>query len=259
MRIWLIALALLVVPGAARADWYEASSPHFVVYADDSERDIRRFSERLERYHDAMAVVTGNADLPPPSPSNRVTVFVVKNVREIQRLAGSRFVGGFYIPRAGGSVAFVPQLQGSGSQLESSMATLLHEYAHHFIISNSDFPTPRWLGEGAAEFFSAARFTSEGGLTMGLPARGNYLQIAYAEEVKVQELLDPDLYEKRKRQGFDSFYGKSWALYHYLTFDDTRRGQLTAYIRHMAAGKTSREAALAAFGSFSELDKDLEQ
>ena len=259
MRCWLIGLALLVVPGAVQAEWLEASSPHFVVYADDSERDIRRFSEQLERYHDAMEVVTGR-ELETPSPSNRVTVFVVKNVREVQRLfgEGGRNVGGFYMPRAGGSLAIVPQVKVGGSQLDWSMSTLLHEYAHHFLVSNSSFPMPRWLGEGAAEFFSAARFPSEGGLALGLPSRDNYLQIMYTDEVKVEELLDPDVYEKRRRQGYDSFYGKSWALYHYLTFEPERRGQLTSYLRLMASGKSSREAALEAFGAFADLDKDLE-
>ena len=49
MRFWLVLLAL-ALPGAARAEWFEASSAHFVVYADDSQRDIRKFSEQLERY-----------------------------------------------------------------------------------------------------------------------------------------------------------------------------------------------------------------
>ncbi len=259
MRFWSTLCALLVLmlaPSAAQAEWLEVSSPHFVVYADDSERDVRRFSEQLERYHDAMSIITGQT-VPAPSPSNRVTVFVVKNVRAIQQLAGSRMVAGFYIPRAGGSVAFVPQVQISTGQLDPSMNTLLHEYAHHFLISQSNFPTPRWLGEGSAEFFSAARFNTDGGLALGLPATDNYLQIMYADEVKVEELLDPDVYEKRRRQGFDSFYGKSWALFHYLTFDPDRRGQLTRYLQLMTAGKTSREAALEAFGDFGDLDKDL--
>lgn len=257
MRKWIVVLALWLVPVAAQAEWLEASSPHFVVYADDSERDVRSFSDKLERYHDAMAVITGT-ELPAPSPSNRVTVFVVKNEREIQRLAGSRFVGGFYIPRAGGSVAFVPRVDGRKStEDDPSMGTLLHEYAHHFLISNSGFPMPRWLSEGAAEFFSAARFPSNGSLSLGLPSRDNYMQLAYASRVTVEELLDPDLYEKRRRDGYDSFYGKSWALYHYLTFDDVRRGQLTSYLRLMASGKTSREAALEAFGPFADLDRDV--
>ena len=170
MRFWRIALVLFLAPATARADCFEASSPHFVVYADDTERDVRRFSEQLERYHDAMETVTGR-DQEPPSPSNRVTVYVVKNIRQVQRIAGNDMIAGFYIPRAGSSVAFVPQVEVSRREIDSSMATLLHEYAHHFLISNSNFPMPRWLSEGAAEFFSAARFQSDGGLTLGLPAR----------------------------------------------------------------------------------------
>ena len=254
----IIALALFMAPVAAKAEWREASSPHFIVYADDTERDIRRFSDQLERYHNAMAVVT-SAQNPPPSPSNRVTVFVVKSVREIQRLAGNQFVAGFYIPRAGGSVAFVPQIDGSTSQISQSMGILLHEYAHHFLISSSEFPIPRWLGEGSAEFFSGARFNSDGGLTLGMPMRDNYLQIAYALDVDVDELVDPELYEKNGQFGRDAFYGKSWALYHYLTFDPERRGQLASYIRSMASGKTSRAAAIEAFGDLDELNRDLDQ
>ncbi len=257
MYRWIIALPALLAGGAAQAEWLEASSSHFVVYADDSERDIRRFSEQLERYHDAMAGVTGRT-LPPPSPSNRVTVFVVKSEREMQRLTGSRIIAGFYIPRAGGSVAFVPRVETGGVEVEWSMSVLLHEYAHHFIISNSNFPLPRWLNEGSAEFFSAVRFRPDGGLSMGLGARDSYLQLAFADRVTVEELLDPDVYEKkRRRDGYDAFYGKSWALYHYLRFDPERRGQLSSYLQLMASGKTSREAALEAFGPFADLDRDV--
>ena len=48
---------------------------------------------------------------------------------------------------------------------------LLHEYAHHFMISNSPFALPAWYSEGGAEFFGATRFNEDGGLTLGLPAR----------------------------------------------------------------------------------------
>lgn len=258
---WIAALALLTAPVAGQAEWREASSPHFVVYADDTERHIRQFSEQLERYHNAMQVIT-QAELPVPSPSNRVTVFVVEDVREVQRLAGSRNVGGFYIPRAGGSVAFVPQVQGQsrgGREVNWTMGVLLHEYAHHFLLSNSEFPVPRWLGEGSAEFFAAARFEPDGGLAIGLPATDNYLEIAFALDIDVDELLDPDLYEKNGRAGYDSFYGKSWALYHYLTFEPERRGQLGAYLRAMSAGKSSRDAAVEAFGDIAKLNRDLDQ
>ena len=83
----LASAAALACPVAAQAEWLEASSPNFVVYADDSERDIGRFAQQLELYHQAMERMTGN-DLPEPSPSNRVTVYVVKNEKQVQQLYG---------------------------------------------------------------------------------------------------------------------------------------------------------------------------
>ena len=142
-------LALLAAPGAARAEWLEASSAHFVVYTNDSEQNARTFSEQLERYQKAMSVVTG-VTLPDPSPSNRVTVFVVRNIDQVQKLAGNNpNVGGFYIPRAGGALAVVPRGEEHKGELYFGMITLLHEYAHHFLISQSDFPMPRWESESA--------------------------------------------------------------------------------------------------------------
>jgi tetratricopeptide (TPR) repeat protein len=94
-------------------------------------------------------------------------------------------------------------------------------------------------------------------MKMGLPARQSYMQLAYADRVTVEELLDPDLYEKNRSDGYDAFYGKSWALYHYLRFDPERRGQLNSYLRLMASGKSSREAGLEAFGPFAKLDRDV--
>jgi tetratricopeptide (TPR) repeat protein len=260
MRI-LLALSLLAVPTIARADWMEASSPHFVVYADESEKDIRQFAEQLERYHSAMTIITAVPE-ETPSPSNRITVYVVSSPREVQRLlgggAGARNVDGFYLPRAGGPLAFVPRVRSGGKEIDQSMIVLLHEYAHHFTISNSTFPSPRWLDEGAAEFFSSARFGADGGVTIGLPNAMRYVELAYAKDVTVEELLDPDLYEKRHGQAFDSFYGKSWALYHYLVFEPSRRGQMHNYLLGMAAGKTSRTAAEAAFGDLKQLDHELD-
>jgi tetratricopeptide (TPR) repeat protein len=260
MRFLLAMLAALLVPSAAQAEWFEASSAHFVVYAEDSERDIRKFAEQLERYHEAMAVIT-QLDRPAPSPSNRVTVYMVRNAAAVQRLMGTdqRAIRGFYIPRAGGSVAFVPRVAVRNGQPDLSMVVLLHEYAHHFLISNSAFPDPRWVAEGAAEFFAATEFLSDGGLKIGMPSVHRYAELAYARDVRAEELIDPALYEGRRGRGYDAFYGKSWLLYHYLTMEPPRRGQLGAYLRGLREGKDSRAAAEAAFGDLEQLERELQR
>lgn len=258
MRNLVLALALLLAPAAVKAEWLEASSAHFVVYADDSERDVRRFSEQLERFHAAMELVTG-LEGEDPSPSNRVTVFMVRNQRQIERLAGNRNIGGFYIPRAGGSVAFVPRVDAKSGQLDYPMITLLHEYAHHFLISNSRFPSPRWVSEGGAEFFASAEFTGDGGLSIGMPAMHRAWGVMARRSVKAEDLVDPARSETRSARDYEEFYGKSWLLYHYLVFTEERSGQLRGYLRAMASGQSSPEAAVATFGDLDELERALQR
>ena len=196
MRNWIIALALWLAPGAVQAEWLEASSAHFVVYADDSERDVRRFSEQLERFHAAMEIVTGLQG-EQPSPSNRVTVFMVRNQRQVERLAGGRNIGGFYIPRAGSSVAFVPRVDARSGQPDFPMIALLHEYAHHFLLSNSRFPSPRWFAEGGAEFFASAEFTDHGGVAIGMPAQHRGPELLLLRNIRAADLVDTEASEKR--------------------------------------------------------------
>jgi tetratricopeptide (TPR) repeat protein len=263
MRLVLAVFLLALAPGTAKAAWQEASSAHFVVYADDSERSLRTFSEHLERYHSALETIT-HSKLPVPSPSNRVTVFVVRDQGEVQRLYGknSRNIGAFYIPRAGASVAIVPQVSNVGAsqgELDFSMIALLHEYAHHFMISSNAFAMPRWLSEGGAEFFASADFGKDGSVGLGRPALHRAGELFYARDVNAAQLLDPESYEKHNAgKGFDAFYGKSWLLYHYLVFGGRRDGQLGRYIGELVAGKSSREAGLSAFGPFDKLENELD-
>ncbi len=253
-------LAAGLPPTAAQAEWLEASSANFVVYADDSRRDIVRFSEQLERYDAALALLTGKT-LGTPSPSNRVTVYVVGDQEDVRKLYGngSRFLAGFYVARASGSFAIVPSVRTGTTVLDFSMTTLLHEYAHHFMISASRFPMPRWYSEGGAEFFSAATFPANGGISIGRPAThraAELLMPAHARDVEVTELLDPP--KESRSRAYDAFYGKSWLLFHYLTFDETRKGQLERYIALLTRGTRSRDAALQAFGDFEQLERNLD-
>jgi tetratricopeptide (TPR) repeat protein len=255
-RILAATLALLAsLP--ARAEWYEASSDHFVIYADDKEADIRKFAENLERYHSAMAFVL-KAKIETPSPSNRVTIYVVGGERDMRALTGgSRTIGGFYIPRAGGSRAFVQDIRNTKGYPHFSTIVLLHEYAHHFLISSSNFAQPRWLSEGSAEFFAAAGFNSDGSLLIGRPAQHRGGELVFADPVHVRELLDPALYEKQRGKGYDAFYGKSWLLYHYLTFSEERRGQLSKYLVSLFNGKPQLAAGEEAFGDLDLLEREL--
>ena len=167
-----ILLAILFTVNDAQARWHKASSDNFVIYSDQTEKSVRNFADRLERYHSALLIMN-NKQPYKVSPSNRVTIFVLKDINAIKRLYGDRKsnVAGFYQSRAGGSVAFIPRIKGqSGSEISFSEIVFLHEYAHHFQISNNNIALPRWYTEGYAEFYASAAFEKDGSVWVGRPA-----------------------------------------------------------------------------------------
>ncbi|KWV95343.1 DUF1570 domain-containing protein [Erythrobacter sp. AP23] len=256
----LAAIAALSLAVPAHADWHVAESDNFVIYADDRWQDVQEFGEALERYHTALDLLNGR-EASKPSPSNRVTIFVVGDQGKIRKLLGDKSgnVAGFYLPRAGGSRAFVPSISMRGRETDFSVTVLLHEYAHHYLMSTSRYAMPRWVSEGAAEFFASAKFDKDGSLAIGRPAYHRAAELHYARDVSVRELMDPKLYEEKKGKRLDAFYGRSWALYHFLFFSEERRGQLRQYITEIAQGTDQREAADNAFGDLDELQKDLDR
>ena len=253
--IFALSLSLFITTPAFAA-WHKAESDRFVIYADDSVKDIQRFSENLERYHKAMEFLT-QTRIDPPSPSSRVTIFVAGSQRDIRKLSGakSRNVAGFYIPRASGSIAFVQDIRNKNGYPHFSTVILLHEYAHHFLISNSRFAMPKWANEGAAEFFSAVGFEKDGGMLIGRPAIHRGAELAYATNVTARQLLERTSTSVRGRG--DAFYGRSWLLYHYLNFNKERSGQLNTYLNAVVKGTPSVEAGEAAFGDLDVLEKEL--
>jgi cytochrome c-type biogenesis protein CcmH/NrfG len=262
-RVLTTATALfLFASGNALADWHEASSDHFVIYADESEKEIRKYSDRLERYYSAMSVVLPSKKI-KPSPSNRVTIYVVRSERIVRKLYGSgndsRFVQGFYMPRAGGSLAIIPPIDVAGSKASESELVLMHEYAHHFMAENAPYLVPRWYGEGFAEYFATARFEKDGAVGLGLPAQHRAYDLFEAREVSIERLLDSKLYASRKSKDYDNFYGRSWLLFHYLFTDTERRKQLVDYLNRLNLGEAELPSATAAFGDLKALDKSLDR
>ena len=188
----LLALLLALLPTAAHAQWREATSQQFIVYSTISEPRLKRYAETLERYDSLLRVLSGKPSS-PVGDANRITVYLVENMAEIRALAGQSYVAGFYIPRAGGSVAFAPAFgSGSGRQQDlNPQNILLHEYAHHYMLLNLPAAYPAWFVEGYAEFHGATTFDKDGAAMLGNGAmhRGYALS---RSAVPISRLLNDD-------------------------------------------------------------------
>ena len=258
LRLSAFIFVVMAIAQPANAQWHEASSDHFLVIAEQNEKDVREFTERLERFHSAALTVLGRENT-TPSPSNRVTIYIVRNTNQVQKLAGDKtgFLRGFYQARAGGSLAFTARVESDGRDVTQTEQILLHEYTHHIMHGVSEWATPRWLSEGFAEFFSTARFEKDGSVGIGLPALHRANELNLAKNVPIEALLDAATYEKLKSKIYDEFYGRSWLLYHYLSLSGNRQGQLGSYRAALANGQSELEAANGAFGDLKLLDKEL--
>jgi Flp pilus assembly protein TadD len=254
----LVAASVTAFCGRAEAAWHQASSTHFVIYSDDKPERLREFATRLEKFDKAVRLARSMQDN-PPGLGNRLTVFVVSNIAQVQKLslAKDKDLAGFYTGRATGSLAFVPRKAGDGSKTDLDPETIFfHEYAHHLMMQDLDRPYPEWMIEGFAEFMSTAIFQKDGSVGLGAPALHRGYSLFAPIQIPLEKLLAGN-YGKLSREERASLYARGWLLAHYLTFEPSRQGQLATYLDGIAKGDEPLAAARNAFGDMKELDRNL--
>jgi Flp pilus assembly protein TadD len=252
---------LAAVAAPAGAAWQKASSAHFVIYADEPPGQLREFATRLEKFDKAVRQVRGMAD-PKLGDGNRLTVFVVPDIKAVQKLAAhlsgmTPNLAGFYQGSAEGSIAVVPKRSGDtdASNIEDQ-STFYHEYSHHLMYFDLSEPTPLWYSEGFAEFMSTATFGRDGSVVLGRAALGRADAVDDSRTFPLEKMLSGK-YDRLTEDEWNSLYARGWLLTHYLTFEPTRKGQIQTYLKAIATGKDALAAAQAAFGDFTVLDRNL--
>src|SRR3954465_10883644 len=255
-----VAALLAVTSTGASAAWHEARTAHFLILADESPRDLQEFAIRLEKFDKAARYPRLMAD-PPLGDAGRLTIFVLRNTDAVSKMAigKSSGIAGFYIPRASGSIAFVPRKAGGNMAWDMSADTVFfHEDAHHLMLQNTDAALPPWLVEGFAEFFSTAEFPRDGSVKLGMPANHRVPGFFLTNKVGIETLLGEGLKRGATDDQLDAFYGRAWLLTHYLTFDPKRHGQLADYVTRIRTGTDLLAAARGAFGDLKTLDRELD-
>ena len=236
-RVLLGAALLLVFASApARAEWRRAESPHFVVYSEESEPDLRERILLLENFRLLLRTMTTAAP-GAASDEQKLHIYVVK--RDDLRVARpvDLDVAGFYTATPDGIAAFVARDALDGNEV------LFHEYTHHFMLQFAPNAYPSWYIEGFAEYFMTARLRP-GQIEMGRVSDERSRQLAAGEWLPMSEVL---LFN---HGAIDSgaFYAESWAAVHYFFSTDERRAALTRYLAAVARGDDPHAAFEATTG-----------
>ena len=260
--------ALVLFAAPAHAAWYEARSKHFIIYANESAKEIRSYAEKLERFDSAVRYVR-RLDDPALTDAGRVTIFVLPDAAAVGQLVGSSGVRGMYVARASGSVAFVPERSGvtmvqgmsggTGTVWDDlgSDQVFFHEYAHHLQLQDSSLALPTWVVEGFAEFFATADIRGDGSVLIG--KWPSYRDFAFfgARKIPLDIMLGNDFEKLDGEDQYESMYAWGWLLTHYLYLTDHRKGQFARYLEGIQQGMSPLASAKAAFGDLDALDREL--
>ena len=269
MRRFLPLLAILLAT-PAQAEWWEARTDHFIIYSESSQKNVRDFAEKLERFDQSMRSLQRIKPDDRLSDARKVTMYRSGDIKDIAVLAGApgSGVAGFYIPRASGPVAFVPAKEeirqrslynDPGSKAAQSLdaeTVLFHEYVHHFMYRHFAAAYPSWYREGIAEAYSTMEFKDGGSFHIGNPPQARAQALFGGLNSSIKRMLltsqKPDMEDVFGRYTF------GWLLTHYLTFEPSRQGQLMTYLKLINSGMAMSEAAEKAFGDLGRLQSDVE-
>ncbi|MCS6627302.1 DUF1570 domain-containing protein [Roseibacterium beibuensis] len=242
-RLLLALLLVVLTPASALADWKRAESEHFVVYSDGSERSLREYTAKLERFDALLTSRMGGAR----AEVRRLPVYLVGDGRALRTAVPGLPAGiaGYY--SASDADVFAILVRGESDDI------LLHEYSHHVMARAGDVRYPGWFREGFAEYFATATVTERGEASFGLPSAARLYALQRTSWLPMDAVLRADgSLDIGSETGRGMYYAQSWALTHWLLADTSRIQNLSAYVAAVNGGRDPVEAWQAVFAMTPE-------
>jgi hypothetical protein len=224
--LWLAAAVgcggLPPVPSHGGPRWLALQSAHVTLYTDQSEREARAASARLERTWSAL-----RASLGEPDARLQLDVIMLADRTRLAQFTGAGDDEGVFVPQ----LLFGPVLV-TAARRESEPARVLNHHLVHMLVSQAIAAPPPWLVEGLATYFESAHFEPGGSFVVGA-APPEYLHAR--ERIPAATLLNME--EPGELRRFDA---SAWLLMHYLMSE--RRGELAAFRAELASGASPAQS-----------------
>jgi hypothetical protein len=138
--------------GTTDAAWVELKSPHFRLVTDLDEPEGARV---LAGFEEIYALLGSVAFREGAVPSFTTQAIIFNNHRDVEEFAGQGF-GGVYMPSLPNDPEPSPTLLASGTLSPFARRLFAHELMHRFNHAGLG-PTPAWLNEGLADYYSTVR------------------------------------------------------------------------------------------------------
>lgn len=251
-----LALAILTLclfaASPAHAEWRKAETEHFILYGDVSERTLRTYATKIERFDALLRTyypIQSDVQIP------KLEIYLADGARDMRRILpdGSQGIAGFYSADAG-RIYTVTNIANP-----EALSTLFHEYAHHFMFQMSAAAYPSWFVEGFAEYYSTVVMEPEK-IEVGREDRGRMMYFTHLGANEWAPMADVLKWRVSRsgRARIGDYYAQAWALTHYLMSTPERRQMLNQYLTGVIRGGDPEAAMQAATGRTSaELQNDM--
>ncbi|MDI6624592.1 MAG: DUF1570 domain-containing protein [Brevundimonas sp.] len=248
LRVTAMAVTALaiVAPTPAWAQWLKAETDHFIIYGDESERAVRTYAEKVERFDFFLRTyypIHVDHEIP------KLEIYLADGRRDMLSAEPGigASVGGFYSPNSSRIHAVV--------NTESQMGdhVIFHEYGHHFMFQMAGAAYPSWFVEGFAEYYATSDVRPDR-IQFGRHSEGRMLMFvkqpvnSWAPMADVLKWRISD--SGRYRAG--DYYAQAWGLTHYFMSTPERTQMLGQYLAAVAGGEDSVVAMQAATGRTPE-------
>lgn len=236
-----LAAMVFITAAPAQAEWRKAETQHFIVYGDASERDIRTFARRIERFD---GLLRAYYPIETAYPVPKLEIYLANGRRDMNRVYPGigEGVAGFYSSNSGRIYAVID------TRVVTGDVVLFHEYAHHFMFQMQSNAYPSWFVEGFAEYYATADLRNDR-IQFGRhhPGRMDALNQGANTWARMEDVLTWR-YSASGRYPAWSYYAQAWALTHYFMSTPERTQMLRQYLRDVVGGRPSVEAMQAATG-----------
>ena len=265
IRKLLLALCLLL-PTAARAEWYQATSRNFIVYSEGSAQDAQEFAAKLERFHYVLRTFH---QVTAPPPVNKLRVFLLRGGGDVAAIAGSPggSIAGYYVPDARAQMLVGTRSRASRRSADirtarfdaalESETILLHEYTHHFMYQYFPAAYPTWYSEGFAEFWGATQLLPNDVVEIGLPADHRFSTFQALGWLPLERLLRASNYADVAGADIFLLYAEGWLIMRYVFEHPERRQQLNNYLALINQGMSYADATRQAFPDLGRFNNQL--
>jgi hypothetical protein len=234
-----LAAAIWLWAAGALAAWRVAETAHFRVYSEERPDAVAAAARKLELYR---ALLDMSFPRMPGAPAeDKLDVFILSPSEMRRGLRMSDSVVGFYKAGSAGIAAFSARV-GGGPEADD---ILLHEYAHHFLLSRLPFAFPAWYVEGFAEYFAPTQFKDDA-IEVGRMSRWRQMELTYAQWVPLEKLLTAQG-DAARRLPSSAVYAQGWLFVHYCLRNDQRSAALAEFLFAVGTGADPRTAFEAAF------------